>query len=66
MSVASELLNFFVVVLYDLWPNYSFLLPFSDCSFGNGRIDHLTDYLMILLNKYYQYWKNILLRWPKI
>ena len=60
ISVASEPLNFFihVTVIYDLWPTYNFLLPFSDCSVGNGRIGHLTDLLndlMILLTGYYKY-----------
>ena len=41
--VASEPLNFYIVVICELLPTYSFLLPFADCSFGNGRIDHLTD-----------------------
>ena len=41
----SEPLNFFKIVIYDLWPTYRFLLSFSDCSFGNVRIDHLTDLL---------------------
>ena len=47
MSLANEPHNFFVIVIpvYDLWPTYSFLLPFSDCSFENGRIDHLWDLL---------------------
>ena len=34
-----------------------FLLPFSDCAFGNGRIDHLMDLLnnlMFVLNRYYK------------
>ena len=44
-SVASELLNFFVIVICELCPTYSFPLPFSGCSFGNGRIDHLPDFL---------------------
>ena len=37
LSVASEPL------LCELLPNYSFLLPFSDCYHKNGRNDHLTD-----------------------
>ena len=45
---------------------YSFLITFSDCSFGNGRIDHLTELLNDLLNRYYKYWQNMWLSWPKI
>ena len=45
LSVAREPLSFFIIVICDLWPTYTFLLPFSDCSFGNGHIDHLTDLL---------------------
>ena len=44
-SIASEQLNFFIIVIYDLGPTYGFFLPFSDCSFGNGRIDHLMNLL---------------------
>ena len=56
-KLASEPLNFFIIVIYDLLPTYNFLLPFSDYSFGNGRIGHLhvTDLLndlMILLTGY--------------
>ena len=59
-SVATEPLIFFihVTLIYDLWPTYNFLLPFSDRSFENGRIGHLTDLLydlMILLTGYYKY-----------
>ena len=61
-SLASEQFNFFILVIHDLLPTYSFLLPFSDCSFGNVLIDHLTDLLndlMILPNRYYKYWQNM-------
>ena len=44
-SAASEPLNFFIIVMCELRPTYSFLLLFSDCSFENGRIGHLTDLL---------------------
>ena len=55
-SGASETLNSFIIVhvKYDIWPTYSFL-PFPDCSYGNGRIDHFTDLLNDLLNKLYTY-----------
>ena len=46
MSVVSEPLNFFIIVIYDLWPTYNFLL----LSFGNGRIDRLTDLLHDIRN----------------
>ena len=49
-SVASEPLNSFIIVIYDIRPTYSFLLSLSDCSFGNGRIDHFTDLLNDLHN----------------
>ena len=49
---------------YDTLIVFSF--PFLTAPFGNGRIDHLTDYLMILLNRYYKYWQNMWLSWPKI
>ena len=42
MSETSEPLNFFIILICDLWPTDRFLLPFSDCSFENGSIDHLT------------------------
>ena len=48
--------------IYDLCPTYSFLLLFHDCTFRNGLIDHFTD----LLNRYYKYWQNMWLSWPKI
>ena len=38
-------LNFLIIVICELCPTYSFLLPFSVCSFGNGRTGHLTDLL---------------------
>ena len=53
--MASEPLNFFIIVIYDLRPIFSFLLPFSDYSFGNGRIGHLTDLLNEVLKRYYKY-----------
>ena len=43
-SVASEPLNCFIIVLYDIWPTDGFL-PLPGCSYGNGRIDHFTDSL---------------------
>ena len=49
-SIVSELLYFFKIVICEVRPTYSFLLPFSDCSFGNGGIDHLTDLLNDLPN----------------
>ena len=55
ISAASEPLNFFKIVIYDLWPTYSFLLLFHDCAFGNVRMDHFTDLLNDLLNRYYKY-----------
>ena len=54
-SAASEPLNSFIIVIYDLWPTYSFLLFFHDCTFRNGRIDHFMDLLNDLLNRYYKY-----------
>ena len=45
MNVASEPQHFFIIEICELWAIYSFLLPFSDCSFGNGRIDHSKDLL---------------------
>ena len=54
-SPASELFNFFIIVIYDLCPTYIFLLPFSGCSFVNGFMYHLTDLLNDLLNSYYKY-----------
>ena len=44
-SIASEPLISIIIVIYDLWPTYNFLLLFYDCAFGNGRIDHLRDFL---------------------
>ena len=55
ISAASEPLNFFKIVIYDLWPTYSFLLLFHDCAFGNVRMDHFTDLLNDLLIRYYKY-----------
>ena len=55
MSAASEPRNSFIIVIYDLWPTYSFLLLFYDCAFGNGRIDHFTDLVNDLLNRYCKY-----------
>ena len=68
MSAAIESLNFFIIVIYDLWPTYSFLHLFHDCPFGNGGADHFTDLLNDLLNtcRYYKYWQNMCLSWPKI
>ena len=55
-SAASEPINFFIIVIYDLRPTYSFFSSFlHDCAFGNGRIDHFTDLLNDLLNRYYTY-----------
>ena len=55
-SEASEPLIFFIVVIYELSPTYSFLLPFPDCSFGNGHIDHITDLLNDIIDvTYWQY-----------
>ena len=48
-SAASEPPNFFIIVIYDLWPTYSVLLFLHDCSFGDGRFDHFTDLLNDLL-----------------
>ena len=58
-SAASEPLNSFKIVIYDLRPTYSFLLFFHDCAFGNGRLDHFTDLLNALLNVYYKYRQNM-------
>ena len=55
MIAESEPLNSFIIVIYNLWPTYSFLLLFHDCAFGNGRIDHFMDLLNDLLNRYYKY-----------
>ena len=60
-SVASEQLNFFIIVICELWPLYSFLLQFSDCSFGNGLIDHLMD----LLNDFTLYKLQIFIKLTK-
>ena len=54
-SVASEPLNFLIIQICELLPSLSFLLPFSDCSFRNGHIDHSTDLLYDLLYRYYKY-----------
>ena len=48
-SAASEPLNSFIIVIYDLWPTYFFLLLFHNYAFRNGRIDHFRIYLMIYL-----------------
>ena len=48
-SAASEPLNFFIIVIYDLGPTYSFLFLFHDCTIGNGRIGHFTDFYNDLL-----------------
>ena len=61
-SVASEPLNFFMIVICELLPTYSFLLPFSDCSFE--KVVALTTkrngtYVTILLNALKQSYK-----WP--
>ena len=53
-STASEPLDFFIIVIYDLCLTYSFILLFHDCTFGNGRFDHFTDLLNDLLNRYYK------------
>ena len=54
-SAASEPLNFFIIVLYDLWPTYCFSVPFLMFSFANGRIDQFTDLINDLLIRYYTY-----------
>ena len=54
-NAASEPLYFIIIVIYDLWPTFSFLLPFPDCVIGNGRIDHLKNLLNNLFNIYYKY-----------
>ena len=41
----NEPLIFFLIIICELKPAYKFLLPFSDCSFGNGHIDYLKDLL---------------------
>ena len=51
-SAANESLNFFLIVIHDLWPTYSFLFPFPYYSFGNGQL-HYTDLLNDLLKRYY-------------
>ena len=53
-SAASEPRNFFMIVVYDLWPTYSFLLLLHN-AFGNGRIDHIADLLNDLRIRYYKY-----------
>ena len=45
-SAVSEPLHFFIIVIYD---------RFSPWSFENGRIDHFTDLLNGLLNRYDTY-----------
>ena len=65
-SAASEPLNFFIILIYDLRPTFSFLLLFHECAFGNGRIDHFKDLLHDLFNSYYKYLQNMRLSWPKI
>ena len=50
MSVASAPLNFFIIVVCDLWPTYNY--PPPPLSFGNGRIEHLTVLFNDLLNAY--------------
>ena len=52
---ASEPLNYFIIVIYEPWSTYSYLLLFHDCAFGNGRIGHFTDLLNDLFNRYYKY-----------
>ena len=52
-SAASESLNFFIIVIYDLRPTYRFLLLFNDCAFGKSDIDIFTALLNVLLNRYY-------------
>ena len=43
MSAASEPLNFFIIVIYDLWPTYSFLLaPLKMVALTTSRI-YLVD-----------------------
>ena len=44
--------------IYDLWPTYSFLPLLHDWAFGNGCIDHFTDLLNDLHNRYYKYWQG--------
>ena len=58
--------NFFIIVIYHLWPTYSLILLFHDYAFGNGRIDHFTDLLNDLLYIYYKYWLNMWFSLPKI
>ena len=48
MSVASEPLNFFIILIYMI---QDLLMVFSFLPFGNGRIDHFTDLLHDLLNR---------------
>ena len=57
---------FLFIVICALWPTYTFLLLSSDCSFGNGRIDHLTDLLNDKLNRDYKKWRNMWLSWKNI
>ena len=55
-STALERLTFLIMVIYDLWPTYSFLLPSSGGFFGNGLHDYFTGLLNDLLDRYYTCW----------
>ena len=44
-SAASDPLNFFIVVIYDLYMIYDLLIVFSSPSIEKSRIDHSMDLL---------------------
>ena len=48
-SVASEPLNFFIIVIYDLWPTYSFLLSSLTATLEIVALTTSRIYLMIYL-----------------
>ena len=54
-SAASEPLNLFIIVIYYLWPTYSFSPFFMTAPLGMVAFDHFMDLLSNLLNKYYKY-----------
>ena len=46
VAIGALRVNFFIIVIYDIWPTYSLLLLFHDFAFGKSRIDHFANLLM--------------------
>ena len=67
MSIASKPLNFFRIVIYDLWPTYSFLFPLLTAPLEMVTLTTSRINLIDITNidKICD-WQNMWLSWPKI